>query len=95
MENYAELKPVLERTFRARTREQWLERLRAAGVPCGSVRDVAEVLNDPQLKARLMIAELHHSTVGPINVIGSPIKLSFTFRLRASGMSRVSMCRAI
>ncbi len=76
--NYAELKPLLDAAFKRRTREEWLTTLRGAGVPCGSVRDVAEVLTDPHLKARAMIAELHHSTVGPINVIGSPIKLSET-----------------
>ena len=47
-------------------------------MPCGSVRDVAEVLGDPQLAARGMVAELQHPTVGPINVVGSPIKLSAT-----------------
>jgi crotonobetainyl-CoA:carnitine CoA-transferase CaiB-like acyl-CoA transferase len=75
---YEELKPALERAFKARTRDEWLVVLRSAGVPCGSVRDVAEVLKDPQLKERAMIAELHHPTVGPINVMGSPIKLSQT-----------------
>jgi crotonobetainyl-CoA:carnitine CoA-transferase CaiB-like acyl-CoA transferase len=76
--NYAELKRVLDAAFKRRTRDEWLVTLREAGVPSGSVRDVAEVLTDPHLKARAMIAELHHSTVGPINVIGSPIKLSET-----------------
>lgn len=78
VEHYAELKAVLDRAFKARTREVWLGVLREAGVPCGSVRDVAEVLKDPQLKERAMIVELHHPTVGPINVMGSPIKLSET-----------------
>jgi crotonobetainyl-CoA:carnitine CoA-transferase CaiB-like acyl-CoA transferase len=76
--HYAELRPVLDRAFKARTRQDWLRALREAGIPCGSVRDVAEVLKDPQLKERAMIAELHHPTVGPINVMGSAIKLSAT-----------------
>jgi crotonobetainyl-CoA:carnitine CoA-transferase CaiB-like acyl-CoA transferase len=76
--HYAELRPLLDKAFRGRTRGEWLELLRGAGVPCGSVRDVAEVLNDPHLKERAMVAELHHPTVGPIKVVGSPIKLSET-----------------
>ena len=60
------------------TRDEWLEHPADAGVPCGSVREISEVLNDPQLQERAMVAELHHSTIGPINVIGSPIKLSAT-----------------
>ena len=50
----------------------------AAGVPCGAVRDVAEVLADPQIAARDMVATLEHPTVGPTRVIGTPIKLSDT-----------------
>jgi crotonobetainyl-CoA:carnitine CoA-transferase CaiB-like acyl-CoA transferase len=76
--HYDELKPTLDAVFKTRTRDEWLEMLRRAGVPCGSVRDIAEVLTDPQLKERTMVAELHHPTVGPINVVGSPIKLSQT-----------------
>jgi crotonobetainyl-CoA:carnitine CoA-transferase CaiB-like acyl-CoA transferase len=76
--HYAELKELLNAAFKTRRRDDWLTILREAGVPCGSVRDVAEVLMDPQLKARAMIVELHHPTVGPINVMGSPIKLSAT-----------------
>lgn len=78
LRNYDALKAILSRVFAARTRDEWLRLLRDAGVPCGSVRDVPEVLADPQLKERAMIAELHHPTVGPISVIGSPIKLSAT-----------------
>jgi crotonobetainyl-CoA:carnitine CoA-transferase CaiB-like acyl-CoA transferase len=78
LKNYDALKAILGRVFHTRTRAEWLRILRDAGVPCGSVRDVPEVLADPQLKARAMVAELHHPTVGPINVIGSPIKLSLT-----------------
>jgi formyl-CoA transferase/CoA:oxalate CoA-transferase len=76
--HYDELKAILASAFASRTRDEWLRMLREAGIPCGSVRDVPEVLADPQLKARAMVAELHHPTIGPINVIGSPIKLSAT-----------------
>jgi formyl-CoA transferase/CoA:oxalate CoA-transferase len=77
-EHYGVLRPLLDQAFRRGTRNEWLERLMAAGIPCGSVRDVAEVLTDPQIKERAMVAELRHPTVGPMNVIGSPIKLSGT-----------------
>jgi crotonobetainyl-CoA:carnitine CoA-transferase CaiB-like acyl-CoA transferase len=76
--HYDELKPVLDRVFRQRTRQDWIAGLTRVGVPCGSVRDIGEVLQDPQLGARGMIAEVQHSTVGSVNVIGSPVKLSET-----------------
>jgi crotonobetainyl-CoA:carnitine CoA-transferase CaiB-like acyl-CoA transferase len=77
-ERYDELKALLETAMAARTREEWLQRFHDAAVPCGSVRDVAEVLQDPQLHARGMIAEVEHPTIGRVNVIGSPLKLSET-----------------
>jgi formyl-CoA transferase/CoA:oxalate CoA-transferase len=78
VENYDALKPVLDRTMRSRTREAWLAALRSAGVPCGSVREIGEVLGDPQLAARDMIRTLEHAIAGPLRVLGVPVKLSAT-----------------
>ena len=61
-----------------RPRAEWTARFHAASVPCGAVRDVAEVLADPQLQAREMIGTLPHPTVGAARVIATPIKLSQT-----------------
>jgi formyl-CoA transferase/CoA:oxalate CoA-transferase len=76
--NYDTLRPMLAETIRARTRTAWVDDLRAAGVPCGSVRDVAEVLQDPHLEAREMIRQVEHAVAGATRVIGVPIKLSET-----------------
>ncbi|CAN5702634.1 hypothetical protein BH18ACI5_BH18ACI5_21560 [soil metagenome] len=76
--NYAELRPILCEMLAARTRSEWVALLKAAGVPCGSVRTVAETLEDPQLAAREMIQELEHAAAGVIRVLGVPIKLSDT-----------------
>jgi crotonobetainyl-CoA:carnitine CoA-transferase CaiB-like acyl-CoA transferase len=75
---YDELRPLLAARLLERPRAQWLEALTAAGVPCGSVRDVGEVLGDPQLAARDMIAHLEHAAAGAIRTLGVPIKLSDT-----------------
>ncbi len=77
-ENYAALEPILTATLRSRTRREWLARFNAAGVPCGSVRNIGEVLADPQLAARSMIENVDHATLGRISVIGTPVKLSET-----------------
>ena len=76
--NYSELRGILSNELANRTRGEWVGLLKAAGVPCGSVRAVAETLEDPQLAARDMIKELEHATVGTIRVLGVPIKLSET-----------------
>jgi crotonobetainyl-CoA:carnitine CoA-transferase CaiB-like acyl-CoA transferase len=76
--NRAALESVLAERLRTRTRQQWIERLRAAGVPCGVVRDVADVFADPQVQARDMVVRVDHQTIGPLSLVGVPIKLSDT-----------------
>ena len=73
---YDELRPLLERALRTRPRHAWIEELTAAGVPCGAVRDLDQVLSDPQLAARDMVVELEHPVAGAIRVLGVPVKLS-------------------
>jgi crotonobetainyl-CoA:carnitine CoA-transferase CaiB-like acyl-CoA transferase len=75
---YAELRPILTERLRTETRQSWIERLTAAGVPCGSVRNLEEVFSDPQISAREMIARVEHPTVGALQLLGIPIKLSDT-----------------
>ena len=78
VEHYDELEPALAERLRTRTRADWIASLNAEGVPCGAVRDVAEVLHDPQLAAREMIETVEHATLGTVRVLGIPIKLSAT-----------------
>lgn len=75
---YDEVRAELERALATRTRAEWVRELTAAGVPCGSVREISEVLADPQLAARGMVAEVQHATIGTARVINSPVKLSET-----------------
>jgi crotonobetainyl-CoA:carnitine CoA-transferase CaiB-like acyl-CoA transferase len=75
---YAELRLLVADRLRHRTRQDWLARLGAAGVPCGLVRDLGELFADPQVAAREMIAEIEHRTIGPLRTLGVPIKLSDT-----------------
>jgi crotonobetainyl-CoA:carnitine CoA-transferase CaiB-like acyl-CoA transferase len=76
--HYETLRPLLAHRLRSRRRDEWVPALKAAGVPCGSVRDVGEVLTDPHLDARDMIQRLEHAAAGAIKVLGVPIKLSQT-----------------
>ena len=76
--NHAELRPLLAARLVTRSRKEWVGDLKAAGVPCGSVRDVAEALEDPQLNARNMIETIDHISAGAIRLLGVPIKLSGT-----------------
>ena len=70
------LGPMIGERMAARTRSAWVAVMKEAGVPCGSVRNIAEVLADPQIEARDMIQTVDHLTAGAVQVLGVPIKLS-------------------
>jgi len=78
VQRYGELRLLVADRLSRRTRQDWLARLGAAGVPCGLVRDLGELFADPQVAAREMVAEIEHRTIGPLRILGVPIKLSDT-----------------
>jgi CoA:oxalate CoA-transferase len=49
-----------------------------AGVPAAPVNNVAEMVADPQVRAREMFVEMDHPTYGRLKTTGSPLKMSAT-----------------
>jgi formyl-CoA transferase/CoA:oxalate CoA-transferase len=76
--NSDELREILAGILRTRPRSEWIARLTIEGVPCGAVRDVPEVLADPQVEPRRMIEAVEHAAAGLVKVLGIPVKLSDT-----------------
>ncbi len=74
----AELIPLLEAAFRSRPAAAWLQVLGRAGVPCGPIATVDEIVRDPQVRAREMVVEIDHPSAGRIPIPGLPIKCSQT-----------------
>ena len=56
----------------------WVDRLLEAGVPCGPINDVADVLSDDQVLSRDMLLQVPHPTLGSIQQTGIPAKFSET-----------------
>lgn len=56
----------------------WLERLDAAGIPCGPILNYEQALSTPQAIAREMVAEVDHPILGRLKTVGTPIKMSET-----------------
>jgi formyl-CoA transferase len=52
--------------------------LATAGVPAAPVNNVAEMVADPQVRAREMFVQLDHPVYGPLTTTGTPLKLSET-----------------
>jgi formyl-CoA transferase/CoA:oxalate CoA-transferase len=78
LQHRAELISQLEALFITQDADYWLERLRAAGIPCGPINEVDEILNDPHVQARGMIVELEHPVAGLVRSLGNPVKLTAT-----------------
>jgi crotonobetainyl-CoA:carnitine CoA-transferase CaiB-like acyl-CoA transferase len=72
------LEPVLEAMFRSHTAEHWVEVLSRHGIPCTVVRNLKEVIEDPQTAARNMTPTVQHAVAGSIRVLGVPVQLSET-----------------
>jgi crotonobetainyl-CoA:carnitine CoA-transferase CaiB-like acyl-CoA transferase len=75
LEHRAALGAAIRELFKDKTVDALLDRLSAAGVPCGRVRTIEEVLRDPQLTARDMLLDLPAGSRS-VKVPGNPIKLS-------------------
>jgi crotonobetainyl-CoA:carnitine CoA-transferase CaiB-like acyl-CoA transferase len=57
---------TVEEWTRSLTKKEVVEAVRNAGVASGEVATIPEVLNDPQLKHRGMIADLYHPELGKV-----------------------------
>jgi crotonobetainyl-CoA:carnitine CoA-transferase CaiB-like acyl-CoA transferase len=72
-----EVTALLDAVFAERDSDHWLERLRAADIPCGPVNALDEALRDPQVLHRGMIVDFVHP-MGHVKVLGSPLHLADT-----------------
>src|SRR5262249_39772691 len=70
-----ELAVLVDAKLQAHPRDTWIERLSAAGVPCGPVNSLAQALDDPALTERGLVFGYDHPTAGPQQAIGNPINI--------------------
>ena len=75
-ENESALKDELTAVLAAKTAAEWIAILREAGVACGPINTIEDVVNDPQVAARNMIVEVEDSRAGTVRLFGCPIKMS-------------------
>ncbi|MBX6319910.1 CaiB/BaiF CoA-transferase family protein [Pigmentiphaga sp.] len=73
-----ELVPELARTMLTRTRDEWIERLEAHGVPCGPINDYAQVFEHPQVQHRGLRVDVPRADGGMVSTIASPLRLRDT-----------------
>ncbi len=73
-----EVRGELERVFRQKSREEWLEVFSEVDVCFGPAYELEEVFEDPQVKARGMVTEVPHPKGGSGPGLGVPVKFSET-----------------
>ena len=76
--NREELEPILDALFIQRDADEWLEKFRAARIPCGAVNSLPEILADEHFLARNGLVEMKHPTAGMIQMLSNPIHFSET-----------------
>jgi formyl-CoA transferase len=74
----AKLAGLIESVTRTKPRAEWIELFEANGLPCGPINNYEQVFADPHILARQMKVETEHPTLGHIQTLGSPLKMSET-----------------
>jgi formyl-CoA transferase len=70
-----ELNAIMTAYCRTRTKHQAMTEIGSLGIPCGAVQDTMEVMHDPHLKERGMLAEVQHPVAGTFTMPGCPVRL--------------------
>jgi formyl-CoA transferase len=67
---------IIEAWTQQHTKYEVLERCNAHDIPCGPVLAMSELLEDPSLRARGMVASVEHPQRGTYYTVGCPLGLS-------------------
>lgn len=68
----------LEAMMLTRTRDEWIESLQRAGVPCGPINTLDQVFENPQVKSREIWKTMPHPLADSVPTTASPIRYSET-----------------
>ena len=74
----AELVRAITERLAPHTAAEWEASFEAADVPCTRLRSVPDILADPQALAIGALATVHHPTLGPVRMLGVPVRLTDT-----------------
>jgi formyl-CoA transferase len=76
--NRERLTGILNAIFGKDTRDNWIAKLRAAGVPAGPIRTVGEAMTSPEAQSRGIVQKVPHSGAGEVPIVRSPMMLTGT-----------------
>jgi len=70
------IEAIINEELSQNSTQYWLDKLRAARIPCGPVNDFAQALTDPQVVARDMVVEVQLKSGVAVRMPGNPMKFS-------------------
>ncbi|MBX6368784.1 MAG: CoA transferase [Rhodospirillales bacterium] len=74
--NRVALHQEIESVLVGRPTAHWCELFERVGVPAGPINDIAQALAHPQVAARNMLVEAIDPVLGPVKLVGNPLKMS-------------------
>jgi len=75
MANRQKVNSLVEEKIRAKPKAYWIEKLNQEGVPTGTIKNLSEVFEDPQVLHQEMVTEIEHPGHGQVKMTGFPVKL--------------------
>lgn len=76
--NRETLAGLIEAVMLTESRAHWLHLLETNDIPCGPINNYDQVFRDPQVRARELVVETEHPTLGALQTLGAPVKMSET-----------------
>lgn len=76
--NRGELIPMLEKIIATGKRDEWIDKMEVAGVPCGPIQSIDQVFAHPQVKYRKIWQTIPHPVAGSSPTTASPMRFSAT-----------------
>ena len=76
--NRKELAELVGTITRTKPSAFWIEKLNAAGVPCGPIYSIDQTFADPQVRVLGMAQRVTHPKLGDITLVAQPIGMSRT-----------------
>ena len=71
--NREDLIAALQDRFAGGTADEWVEKVREAGVPCGPVNALSDVFDDEHVLGSGMLQDVEHPAVGTLRTLASPV----------------------
>jgi crotonobetainyl-CoA:carnitine CoA-transferase CaiB-like acyl-CoA transferase len=76
--NRVEMDAILNMVFSQQPATEMIERIQAAGIPCGLINTIDRIITDPQVQHLGTITEVPHPEIPDLKLAGAPLHFSRT-----------------